>query len=160
MNTIKIGNQEWMAENLSITDDGLGKDHWKNPKNGEVYYTQEAAKRLAKKVEGFHLPSSEEWNQLADSCGCYCPKEKKQCVNRNYYNIDKLREELRIKLEGWYAPNPGKAIGCGSFATFWTSSETNENKACYRYLGDEDFDYFKYCYDAKCKFFSVRLVKD
>ena len=158
MNTIKIGNQEWMAENLNLTDDGLGKDHWKDEITGEVYYTWEAAKRLAKKVEGFHLPSSEEWNQLADSCRCICSEEKKQCFNRDYNNIYELRKKLRIKLAGWYAPNSGEVIWKDSFANFWTSSETNENEAYYRYLGVSD--YFNYCYDTKCEFFSVRLVKD
>ena len=67
--TIQVGNQIWMAENLNLTDDMLGIDHLKNPDNGEVYYTWYAAMRLSKKVEGFHLPTVEEWDMACEECG-------------------------------------------------------------------------------------------
>ncbi|MBO4689880.1 MAG: hypothetical protein J5621_03300, partial [Paludibacteraceae bacterium] len=65
--TVTIGNHEWMQENLAIDDGGEGIYY--NEKNGQYYYTWDAAMRVAKSIPGWHLPSAEEWNAAAEACG-------------------------------------------------------------------------------------------
>lgn len=163
MKSVKIGNQEWMVENLSITDDGLGKDHWKNPKNGEVYYSWEAAVRIAQEVKGFHLPSPEEWNQLIENCGGIdATAEALKCTSslKDYDNISTIKTKLNITFVGCYTLYDKKYVdNDGSY--FWTSSiaQTYTTYRCgyIRYF-DKNFSEGKYG-DIK-NGLSVRLVKD
>lgn len=134
---IQIGNQKWMAKNLNLTDEELGIDHWKNPYNGEIYYTWEAANRIAKKVEGFHLPTDEEWDKACED--------------------SQLKEKLELKLAG----------GCngsfcfysvGSSGYFWSASELSSSLALYRYF-DTGSSVIRNNSD-KTRGYSVRLIKD
>ena len=46
--TARIGRQAWMSENLAIDDGGEGIYY--NEKNGQYYYTWDAAIRVAKSI--------------------------------------------------------------------------------------------------------------
>ena len=164
--TIKIGGKLWMAENLNLTDDGLGKDHWKNPQTGEVYYTWEAARRLAKTVSGYHIPTAKEWNQLAEACGCSIanPLERNEGY-KNYYKANRLKSKLGIRLFGWY-DTYDNIFKNGIASAFWTSTnyETYSNRVSKTLAYGKHFDrtgelksgtYYK-----KSDAISVRLVKD
>ncbi len=67
--TVKIGDQIWMAENLNYATDGS----WcydNDPANCAVYgrlYKRDVA--INASPEGWHLPSGEEWETLADYLG-------------------------------------------------------------------------------------------
>lgn len=141
MNTIKIGNQEWMAENLSITDEGLGKDHWKNPKNGEVYYSWDAAMRVAKTIPGWHLPTAEEWDIL--------------CL-RDHECAKKLYDTLMVLPVGY--SNVDSFIYVGSFAYFWSATEYCGDSAYLRGFNTSDATDRHISY--KSYGLSVRLIKD
>lgn len=73
---VQIGNQIWMAKNLAI-DDGQGEPggifkRTVNYGQGDVveyYYDWYAAVRVADTIPGWHLPSNEEWDILADAVG-------------------------------------------------------------------------------------------
>ena len=60
----RIGRYIWSLENLNIDDGGVGI--YTNPDTGEVFYTYDAAKRVAGNIPGWHLPSPDEWYDLED----------------------------------------------------------------------------------------------
>jgi uncharacterized protein (TIGR02145 family) len=74
--SVTIGTQTWMSKNLDIDDGGEGiltYDFTSDPNLSscgiQYYYTYEAALRLANSLDGWHLPTSTEWNTLIDYVG-------------------------------------------------------------------------------------------
>ena len=67
---VTIGTQTWMAKNLAIDDGGSGILHFDNvTANGvnfgtQYYYTRDAADRVADLIDGWHLPSEDEFRTL------------------------------------------------------------------------------------------------
>ena len=67
---VTIGTQTWMAKNLAIDDGGEGIFIFDNLSANNVnfgtqyYYTYDAAERIAASIEGWHLPSSNEWRNV------------------------------------------------------------------------------------------------
>lgn len=64
---VTIGTQTWLSKNLAIDDGGEGI----TINNGEYYYTQAAAQRVAATVTGWHLPSADEFNTLVTAAVRY-----------------------------------------------------------------------------------------
>ena len=147
--TVKIGDTEWMAENLAY-DDGEG-GIFVNSDNGEYYYTWEAAKRIAKKL-GWRLPSDEDWNKACEACGGIKDDEKVWYT----YNDCSLKERLNIKLAGYY--NSGSYNSVGSSGYFWSVSERSSSNAWGRYF-DTSASVTRNYYN-KTYGYSLRLVKD
>ena len=156
MKSVKIGNQEWMQENLAIDDGGDGITY--NPDNGQYYYTWDAAVRVAKSIPGWHLPSAAEWNTAAEACGATVAdnKWKDDPYMRDYEGTENLYDKLRVLPVGGYY---GGSFGfVGSYAYFWSATEYYSYRAYYRYF-DTSGTMYQYTY-GKGYGFSVRLVKD
>lgn len=71
---VQIGTQIWKTSNLAIDDGGSGiKTAVINLGKGDIteyYYTWDAAQRIASSIgDGWHLPSTAEFNTLANAIG-------------------------------------------------------------------------------------------
>ena len=156
MKSVKIGNQEWMQENLAIDDGGDGITY--NPDNGQYYYTWDAAVRVAKSIPGWHLPSAAEWNTAAEACGATVVDNiyKDDPYMRDYEGTENLYDKLRVLPVGGYYG--GSFVFVGSYAYFWSATEYYSYRAYYRYF-DTSGTMYQYTY-GKGYGFSVRLVKD
>ena len=147
----------WMTKNLDI-DDGEG-GITKNPDHPEYgcYYTWEAAKRIADKIPGWHLPTMWEWDILAAMAGG-SDVAGKNLKSKNCWEPDAAGEDVfgfAARPAGYYA---ACFTGVGSNAYFWTASEINSTCAFYRYFCT-DASMYSYSH-YKYRQYSVRLVKD
>ena len=169
---IKIGTQEWMAENLAYkTASGSWFSYDSDIVGAKIgrLYTWDAAKQAV--PAGWHLPTDEEWKKLEMSLGMS--------------PIDADATDFRGKLEGaklksaseWSEDGNGTdAVGfsalpggfrssSGDFFVFewqgywWTATESDTNYAWYRMIKYNDSrvnrnDSFK------GEAYSVRCIKD
>lgn len=153
--TVKIGDQIWMNKNLAIDDGGDGITI--NKETGEHYYTWDAAKRVAEKIKGWHLPTIAEWDFLAANAG-----GREVCGNKlkaasGWDDDGNGTDDFGFSAlpAGGYS---GSFYSLGSYAYFWTATEYNSSYAYRRdfgagaSMGSDDY-YKDYQY-------SVRLVKD
>ena len=62
---VTIGTQTWKTNNLAIDDGGEGITII----NNNYYYDRAAARRIAETVEGWHLPTRDEWDTLIENAG-------------------------------------------------------------------------------------------
>ena len=154
--TARIGRQAWMQENLAIDDGGEGIYY--NEKNGQYYYTWDAAMRVAKSIPGWHLPSAEEWNAAAEACGATVVdnKWKDDPYMRDYKDTKNLYDKLRVLPVGYY--RGGSFYSVGSCAFFWSATEYYSYYAYCR--GFVTSDTMNQGTSSKDCGFSVRLVKD
>ena len=154
--TVTIGNQAWMQENLDIDDGGDGITY--NPDNGQYYYTWGAALRIAQTIPGWHLPSAEAWNTAAEACGAMVLDNgyMDNPYLRDYEGTKKLYASLNVLPVGGYGD--GSFSNVGSYAYFWSATESSSYYAYYRGFGTGGTMY-QDAYD-KDYGFSVRLVKD
>ena len=153
--TVKIGDQIWMNKNLAIDDGGNGITI--NKETGEHYYTWDAAKRVAEKIKGWHLPTIAEWDFLAANAG-----GREFCGAKLKATSDWDDDGNGTDDFGFSALPAGSYFGSfyylGSYAYFWTATEYNSSNAYYRYfntgasMGSINI--------IKNYQYSVRLVKD
>lgn len=153
--TVKIGNQIWMNKNLAIDDGGDGITV--NKETGEHYYTWDAAKRVAEKIKGWHLPTIAEWDFLAANAGGHEVCGTKLKAASGWDDDGNGTDDFGFSAlpAGLYN---GSFYDLGSNAYFWSATESDSSGAYYRYFNtgasmDSD-DYYK---DYQ---YSVRLVKD
>ena len=161
MKEVKIGNQTWMAENLNINDGGEGI--FVNPKNGETYYTWEAAMRVAKSIEGWHLPSNDEWETLFNAVGGTSTAGTKLKSTSGWEDGVNSTDSYGFSAlaAGYYNGFLCRFVSEGKNTYFWSSTESDSDYVYVLYLlcsyedanmsrGSDKWDYG----------FSVRLIKD
>lgn len=144
--SVKIGNQVWMNKNLDISDGGEGI--YFNEDNGEYYYTWDAAKRIADKIHGWHLPSRKEWNELVK----YTGNDAANLRDKSWEGTD-MYGFSAVPAGTWY----NRFSNVGSGARFWTS-EPDGSLAWYRLIDTGTSVLEDNSNQYRC--FSVRLVKD
>jgi uncharacterized protein (TIGR02145 family) len=147
-NTITLGNQLWMAENLSL----LVKDSWfyeNNAQHGAAHgrlYSWQAA--LDACPEGWRLPSVQEWQQMIDSLGSMEQAYHTLCDPSGFHAV----------FSGYRSPK-GDFMSLDRAADFWTSSPAGDSNAWLFYLISKKARIFKIIDDKRCGF-SVRYIKD
>lgn len=134
--TVKIGDQEWLAENLGL-DDGGAEIVTKpsDPYEGEVYYTWDAAVRVAALAgDGWHLPSVTEWDTLASAVGgaSVAGTRLKSITGWSSGNGDGSYGFAAFPTGIQYS---GSFYYLGSDAFFWTATEISSYSAYYRSFG-------------------------
>jgi uncharacterized protein (TIGR02145 family) len=122
--TVRIGTQNWMAENLNFeTEDGStcydGKDS-----NCDTYgrlYNWEVARTTAC-PSGWKLPTSSEWNALIDYVGANAGKKLKAKASNwgNGYGRDNYG--FAALPGGW---NTGEFAEINTTGWWWTATEAN-----------------------------------
>jgi uncharacterized protein (TIGR02145 family) len=173
---IKIGNQEWMAENLAFK---TANGSW-NPEMGEAsgikygrLYTWEAAKQAV--PDGWHLPSDAEWKTMemmlgmsqnvADGIDSRGTDEGDKLKATEGWSSYEKESGNGIDLVGFSAlpggmrSNSGDFFAMGFFGYWWTADEIDVLRAwmrCIKYNKHSIFRNHSYKEDA----FSVRCVKN
>jgi uncharacterized protein (TIGR02145 family) len=181
--TVKIGNQIWLAENLKVkkyrdgTEIPNAIDNYQWPGqssgawcyynndsgNGETYgalYNWQAvndSRNLA--PEGWHVPTDEEWQELADYLGGSSVAGKKLKTTSGWSNNGNGIDEVGFgAFPGGYR-NYGGFYEMRGTAYFWSSSEGSSYDAWGRLLNGSDNGIGRLYWD-KTWGFSVRCVRD
>lgn len=162
---VQIGTQWWMAENLNFGGDRKTcYDH--DPEHCETYgglYSWEAAQEVC--PQGWHLPSREEWTQLAEFLGIHEAGQHLKASPDDPFPWD------GTNTSGFTAVPAGAGNGegfhrMGDWALFWSSSGYDDQRAWFAQL--DGFWYQqppKYTnlyigwYYLKSNRFSVRCIK-
>lgn len=188
--TCTIGGMVWLAENLDYKFEVSGSQISLNPSGtpstpAAWYYNRDelnhgidgtykcgllynwyAVKYLndnrSTLIPGWHVPTNDEWNNLVNEIGSD-PGTKLKAKNNtvtsnwpsNWSGTDNY--EFNALPSGSYT---GSFYDLGSFASFWTSIERNNNSsyAYYRYLSADTS--FNSSHSSKSNGYSVRLVKN
>jgi len=165
--TVKIGTQNWMAENLNYdTADGTLSWCYDCAKYGRLY-TWNAAKTAC--PSGWHLPSRDEWDKLAKSVGGteafsgdnhhWNGAGKALKSKKGWYNNGNGMDDYKFSaLPGGYRSPNGKYYSAGDYGYWWTAAEYGSNA----YHRDMDYndDYLSEYYNDKSRAYSVRCLKD
>ncbi|MCD4793288.1 MAG: metallophosphoesterase [Bacteroidales bacterium] len=161
--TIKIGTQTWMAENLNYECDG---SYWYNNDKayGDIYgrlYTWDAAMTVA--PGGWHLPSEAEWLTLiAYLGGSSVAGGKMKSIGTAYWNSPNTgatNESGFTALPGGYRASTGMFSYLGSRTCFWSAASNNSSTAwrC-ALIYNNPFVYGGNDFSKDCGY-AVRLVK-
>lgn len=160
--TVTIGSQTWMSKNLTI-DDGLGGIHNMSISYGsdwvrEYYYTWEAAVRVAATVEGWHLPTPSEWEELANYVGGASTAAKKLKSTYGWVLGGAGTDDYGFSVfpAGYWEDRSPKRSG--EVGYFWTNTEYSTTKAnlCYFPTGNQ----MNLSVQVKTDGYTVRLIKD
>lgn len=186
-NTIKIGNQIWMSENLKTTTYRNGDaipnitdptawynlttaaycDYDNNPANSSTYgklYNWHAVHSGQLCPAGWHIPTEAEWNILETFLGeeslAGGKLKEKNFIHWQSPNTAATNETGFTGLPGGYRSSTGSFFNLG-YDGYWWGSETGSDisYARYHYL-DFNIGFLLENEDYKVDGLSVRCIKD
>ncbi|MBU4444183.1 MAG: fibrobacter succinogenes major paralogous domain-containing protein [Candidatus Marinimicrobia bacterium] len=186
--TVKIGDQWWMAENLKVTHYRNGdpipnvtdNTDWSNLSTGAScnydneasnvatygrlynWYAVSDSRQIA--PAGWHMPSDAEWQTLIDYLGgeSVAGGKMKETGTTHWGspNASATNESGFAALPGGYhLYYYGTYYSLCNHAYFWSSTEDDSSTAWYRSLRYDGSDVYRYGY-YKQDGFSVRCVRD
>lgn len=156
--SVTIGSQIWMSKNLAIDDGQGGITIVDNvTANGinfgtQYYYTWDAAVRVANSIQGWHLPSTSEWNTLVNNVGGNDVAGKKLKSTTGWNDSKNGTDDYG------FTAVPIDSSRLGSRGTFWTSNELSSANAFIRYV--TVIDAMSSYNSSKSSGYSIRLIKD
>jgi uncharacterized protein (TIGR02145 family) len=184
--TVKIGKQEWMAENLTVSHfrngdvvpEATNEAEWRmmgeegkpawcvglnNPDNGEKYgklynwYAVNDPRGLA--PEGWHIPTDEEWTQLTNFLGGEVAAAFR--MRTTGYSDGKTDQDKNSfqGLPGGGCNEKGLFFGIGSHSYWWSDTEINASSAWCRLLNYISCNVYTLP-SSKLSGFSVRCLKN
>lgn len=178
-NTVTIGDQIWLQENLQSLHYADGTpiiEVWAyddNEANVSVYgrlYTWDGAMNYSTEnatqgacPDGWHVPTDAEWTQLGDHLGGNTVAGgKMKSIGTEYWqspNTGATNESGFTALPAgeWDATNNYWLMG--QYAVIWSSTETSGTYAKYRYLAYNDAELHPHNYLKNFRY-SVRCIKD
>jgi uncharacterized protein (TIGR02145 family) len=178
--TVRIGEQEWLAENFAYlpyicpsdaancgvwvynysgTNVSEAKETLEYKKFGGLY-SWESAKELA--PDGWHLPSDEEWKELERHLGI----ETSDIDNKTWRGPNNEANRLKGKgdtglnvIFGGWMTDYGKFNFIEEHANFWCSTEVDSERGFERLIGANNGKIGRDAGNKGCGF-SVRYIKD
>jgi len=162
--SVKIGEQIWMAKNLNDASKG-GKCYYDEPQNCKKYgrlYTWDEAIKVC--PEGWHLPSSKEWDVLVNFAGGEEVAGKKLKSKKGWRDYGSesgngTDDYGFSALAGGQGYLGGNFYNTDLYGYWWSSVEKDSDNANYRVMG---FNHEEVSWHDSDKehMFSVRCVKD
>jgi uncharacterized protein (TIGR02145 family) len=184
--TVVIGNQEWMAENLAYlpsvnmvadgSEDALGYYYYVYGYDGTnvaeakatdnyatygVLYNWTAAMNAC--PDGWHLPSDAEWTELTDYLGgeSVAGGKLKETGTTHWAspNTGATNETGFTALPGGGRYNNGAFFNIGNLGSWWSATEDDATYAWYRFMLYNDSNVYRSNYFKEVGF-SVRCLRD
>jgi uncharacterized protein (TIGR02145 family) len=150
---VTIGDQVWKIHNLAINDNGGGI----TIVNGEYYYTQDAAIRVAATVTGWHLPSTEEFDTLITNAGGFNGLAAAESwTYGGGDNSSGFGALAKGSIVAFVDPNNPRSVGI--HATYWSSNTSNKYSMELYHTSDSAGSVDVMRHGASSA--SVRLIKD
>lgn len=162
---VQIGSQLWMAENLRVTRTSDGDPvttHFPNHDSNQVnnfglLYDWSAALRVAPK--GWHLPTDDEWDILAQFLGPVCGDKLKDTSHWKASDGTATNESGFSARPAGYWNDQGFDNRFGLTAVFWSSTQTDSQLVWSRTIS-ATHDTLRRASQHPQYGFSVRCIKD
>ncbi len=173
---VKIGTQEWMAENLKyFTPEGswyYNNDSLKYGEYGRLYSWEQACRVCP---PGWHLPGEEEWLTLEEYAG-FPVKEYSERSEIGTSQAGKLKEVWTLHWSekqdsttnefgftvipsGLFRKSENRFDSLGEYCFFWSADSQNDEKAWYRRYRTH-FNTVTRGYLAKSSGMAVRCIRN
>ena len=155
--SVRIGDQIWMCHNLQMPAD---PEHGIFVKNGETYFTWEAAMRVAKEYgNGWRLPTRQDWDRLSRFCGGNS-KAGTHLKSTSGWDGENGLDTYGFdgKPCGYYSPGESWVYGRGRYGRFWSATPAGPSDAYCRCLNHYDIS-FELSSLPRFDRASVRLIK-
>ncbi len=178
-NTVTLGGQTWMAENLAyLTDDLLNNGGWvynftgsdlaaakatNNFKNQGVLYNWETAQNAC--PDGWHIPSDAEWNTLFDNVGGKAVagghlKATGTSVWPSPNTAADNASGFSATPSGGYYTGPKVFEGAPGWCHYWSSTATSSGDVEFPSLAFDQADLYFVTANRNGHAFAVRCIEN